>query len=268
VTDLVEIRPDAALFEGHFPGRPILPGVALVELAVRAIARERGTPLSLAGVAHARLRQPVAPGARLWLATRDAGSGRLRIDLQRRDPGRAPERVADGELQFGPLHAMPASPQERASDAGDPAVPPLDRLLPHRPPMRFVTALGREREDGLSCTVCIPPGCGLVQEGFAPALAAVEAAAQTAAAWEAVRRVRQPGAGGPRIGYLVALREIEFFVARLGAGEPARASVWLEAAALPLTHYRFEVAVADGLLARGGIATYLALADGAAQIAL
>jgi predicted hotdog family 3-hydroxylacyl-ACP dehydratase len=264
VTAGVEILPEPALFEGHFPGRPILPGVALVELAVRAVARQRGERLSLRGVTHVRLRLPVAPGDRLWLVTREEQGGRLRIDLQRLDPRGALERIANGELLLGPLGPTPAPCAEEASQAGnDASAPPLDRLLPHRPPMRFVSALGPERDDGLSCSVCIPPGCALVEDGFAPALATVEAAAQTAAAWEAVRRARQPGAGGPRIGYLVALRDVVLFAARLRAGESARASVWLEAATLSLTHYRFEVASGGAILARGSIGTYLPAAQDA-----
>jgi predicted hotdog family 3-hydroxylacyl-ACP dehydratase len=259
----VEIRPDAALFEGHFPGRPILPGVVLIELAVRAVARQRGEPLSLRGVTHARLRQPVAPGDRLWLSTGDEQGGRLRIDVQRVDSHGASERVANGELQLGPLVPMPAPCADDASQPGDASAAPLERLLPHRPPMRFVSALGAERNDGLSCSVCIPPGCALVEDGFAPALATVEAAAQTAAAWEAVRRARQPGAAGPRIGYLVALRDVVLFAARLRAGESARASVWLEAATLPLTQYRFEVESGGAILARGSIGTYLPAAQDA-----
>lgn len=263
----LEILPDPALFEGHFPGRPILPGVALIELAVRAIVQQRREPVSLRGVSHARLRQPVVPGDRLWLAMREEDGGRLRIDLQRTDPHGVPERIADGELLLGPRDPTPAVRADEASRPGDPSPPPLDLLLPHRPPMRFVSALGRERDDGLSCSVCIPPGCALVEDGFVPALVTVEAAAQTAAAWEAVRRARQADAGGPRIGYLVALRQVLFFAGRLRAGESARASVWLEAAALPLTHYRFEVASAGAVLARGSIATYLVMAGDAAPSA-
>jgi predicted hotdog family 3-hydroxylacyl-ACP dehydratase len=257
----LEILPDPALFEGHFPGRPILPGVALIELAVRAIVQQRREPVSLRGVSHARLRQPVVPGDRLWLAMREEDGGRLRIDLQRTDPHGVPERIADGELLLGPRDPTPAVRADEASRPGDPSPPPLDLLLPHRPPMRFVSAIVRERDDGMTCAVSIPQACALVADGTAPALAAVEAAAQTAAVWEALRRARGAGGGGPRVGYLVALRDVVFFAQRIRAGEPALARVRLEAAAVPLTHYRFDVSSNGAAIAGGSIATYLAASD-------
>ncbi len=62
-------------FAGHFPGRPIMPGVLIIEALAQTAAiwvcyrepeaREKG--LVLAGVNRARFRQPVGPGAILSL---------------------------------------------------------------------------------------------------------------------------------------------------------------------------------------------------------
>ena len=84
-----------------------------------------------------------------------------------------------------------------------------------------------------------------------------EAAAQTAAVWEALRRWRQGGGGAPRIGYLVALRDVVFFAEHVAVGSPMLAAIQLEAAAPPLTHYRVETCVGGKVLVRGTIATYL-----------
>jgi predicted hotdog family 3-hydroxylacyl-ACP dehydratase len=92
----------------------------------------------------------------------------------------------------------------------------------------------------------------------APALAAVEAAAQAAAAWEALRRARTGGAPSPRIGYVVALRDVAFFTEIIAAERPFLAAVRLVSAALPLTHYATEVACEGVAIMRGTIATYLA----------
>jgi len=87
----------------------------------------------------------------------------------------------------------------------------------------------------------------------------VEAAAQTAALWEAVRRSRDSRGAGPRVGYLVALRDLAFFAERIPAEASLVASVRLDGAALPLTHYAIEVGRDDGVpVLRGRIATYLA----------
>lgn len=61
-------------FQGHFPGRPVMPGVLIIEAMAQAggvlsymTARERDpdTVYYLAGVDEARFRLPVIPGDRL-----------------------------------------------------------------------------------------------------------------------------------------------------------------------------------------------------------
>ncbi|MGH8194440.1 MAG: 3-hydroxyacyl-ACP dehydratase FabZ [Woeseiaceae bacterium] len=64
-------------FQGHFPGRPVMPGVLIVEAMAQAggilsylTSREQDPDLIyyLAGVDEARFRRPVLPGDRLELA--------------------------------------------------------------------------------------------------------------------------------------------------------------------------------------------------------
>jgi predicted hotdog family 3-hydroxylacyl-ACP dehydratase len=135
--------------------------------------------------------------------------------------------------------------------------PPVESLLPQQPPMRFVTSIAGETPDGLLCAARIPAGCALVADGTAPALAALEAAAQAAAAWEALRRWRTASAAAPRMGYLVAVREIELFAARIPADEPFIAAARLAATAPPLMHYAVEAAAGDRPILRGTVATVL-----------
>lgn len=76
VTAVKYVRPEEPHFAGHFPGKPVLPGVLIIE----AIAQAGGMlshlsypdldpkPLyMLARVEDARFRQPVLPGDRLEL---------------------------------------------------------------------------------------------------------------------------------------------------------------------------------------------------------
>ena len=140
----------------------------------------------------------------------------------------------------------------------DGRVPPLDDLLPHRPPMRFLTSILQETAGGLTCAARIPGECALVSGGGASPVAAIEAAAQAAAAWEALRRWRDAAVAAPRIGYLVALRDIVFFAKCVPANRELLVSVSLEAAAPPLTHYRIEVSQDGMLVTHGTIATFLA----------
>ncbi|HRT06223.1 MAG TPA: hypothetical protein P5204_11050 [Kiritimatiellia bacterium] len=49
----------AAYFAGHFPGQPVVPGVVLIDAAVRIAARATGRPLRLCRLANAKFVQAV-----------------------------------------------------------------------------------------------------------------------------------------------------------------------------------------------------------------
>jgi 3-hydroxymyristoyl/3-hydroxydecanoyl-(acyl carrier protein) dehydratase len=248
------VIPSGAYFEGHFPGRPILPGVALLAVVLEALARDAGRAVTLRGIPSARLRRPVAPGDALALTVRARDGSRVRVDLTRDGA-----LVANCDFLLG----RPDAPPEPCESNGPAplaagAAPPIDRLLPQHPPMRFVTSIAGEAPDGLTCAARIPAACALVSGGSAPALAALEAAAQAAAAWEAVRRWRAASGASPRMGYLVALRDVAFFAERIPADRAFLASARLDAAAPPLMHYAVEAALDARPILRGTVATVLA----------
>ncbi len=68
-----DVRADEFWTEGHIPGRPLLPGVIMIEAAAqlasfytRQYSGWKGF-IGFAGVENARFRQQVAPGVRLYL---------------------------------------------------------------------------------------------------------------------------------------------------------------------------------------------------------
>jgi 3-hydroxyacyl-[acyl-carrier-protein] dehydratase len=69
------VRPDEWFFPGHFPGRPIMPGVIMVEalaqagaVAVLAEEENRGKLALFAGIDDVRFKRIVEPGDELTLS--------------------------------------------------------------------------------------------------------------------------------------------------------------------------------------------------------
>jgi 3-hydroxymyristoyl/3-hydroxydecanoyl-(acyl carrier protein) dehydratase len=65
ITAKAELPVDSPWFSGHFPGEPILPGVAQIALVVETIRRGIGREVSLTGVKRTRFKQIITPGDRL-----------------------------------------------------------------------------------------------------------------------------------------------------------------------------------------------------------
>ncbi|MBS1207756.1 MAG: beta-hydroxyacyl-ACP dehydratase [Proteobacteria bacterium] len=69
----LSIPADHPAFAGHFPGRPIVPGVVLLDQAQLLI--EAATQRRIRGIAMAKFLSPVSPGEALWLDYDPAASG-------------------------------------------------------------------------------------------------------------------------------------------------------------------------------------------------
>jgi 3-hydroxymyristoyl/3-hydroxydecanoyl-(acyl carrier protein) dehydratase len=252
----VAVPPGGPLFEGHFPGRPILPGVGLLDLTLRALTAAGASP-TLREIAILRLRRPVEPGEQMEIQVKACDlDGRTRLEVRRAAEVIANGVVVVGEASPEAIPAAPRTPSRRPS-----IVPHLDDLLPHRPPMRFVEAIEAETDGEVVCAVSVPRLCAFTERGSAPALVALEMAAQSAAVSEALLRFRGEEGGGARIGYLVGARNVRFARARVPAGVTIFAAVRLAAIAPPLSIYDFDVEDATGVVASGTLSAWLTARD-------
>jgi 3-hydroxymyristoyl/3-hydroxydecanoyl-(acyl carrier protein) dehydratase len=87
------IAADHPAFDGHFPGAPVLPGVVLLDEALRAIELGAGGEPRCWRIASVKFLRPVAPGEALALEQERLASGTVRFTISS-----AGQAVATGAL--------------------------------------------------------------------------------------------------------------------------------------------------------------------------
>ncbi|HEY2819315.1 MAG TPA: hypothetical protein VGK44_19515 [Casimicrobiaceae bacterium] len=73
---------DHPAFEGHFPGRPILPAVVILTEVLAAIEAQTGHSLLHWTIVAAKFRATVAPGESLDLSHTHMPSGGIRFEVR------------------------------------------------------------------------------------------------------------------------------------------------------------------------------------------
>jgi len=248
---------DSPYFAGHFPGHPILPGIAHLALVERALGTLLEAPVRIAAVPSLRLRRPLRPGDALALRLAPADGGAVRFEIAC-GAGRASQGTIGLAIDPGTLPEGTGAPAAGCAAHGASAgSADVAALLPHAFPARLIVALGEHRPEQLAARARIPAESPFAEGGVAPALVALELAAQAAAALEAIERAARGEGGGARRGYLVGARDARWAPPLLPVGVPLDVRVTLDARALPLSHYRFEIALAGAAVATGTIATFL-----------
>lgn len=82
------VLPEHPAFPGHFPGRPITPGVVLLDQALIFLGQELGVPIASCRLGAAKFLSPVEPGETLTFAFQPRGANGVQVDI------RAGERLA------------------------------------------------------------------------------------------------------------------------------------------------------------------------------
>lgn len=95
------IDPDHPCLPGHFPDRPIVPGVVLLERVLEAIERKHGTlphgPGATLRLPRVKFAQPLLPGEVAEITLDLTAPGRWRFRVQRDDVLLASGEVIAGE---------------------------------------------------------------------------------------------------------------------------------------------------------------------------
>ena len=95
---LLDIPADHPAFAGHFPGRPIVPGVVLLDQVQRMV--EPATGVRLVGLSVAKFHSPAVPGDVL-VVSYESGAEQVRFEVRTGE-----RKVADGRFL---VHMEPAA---------------------------------------------------------------------------------------------------------------------------------------------------------------
>lgn len=96
------IPADHPAYPGHFPGRPILPGVVLLDAALHALATLQGGPAIRGQIKAAKFFSPVIPGEALTLHYTASPAGGFHFEIRCVDGAGAARNVANGAVVFLP----------------------------------------------------------------------------------------------------------------------------------------------------------------------
>lgn len=77
-----QVPEDFPLFEGHFPGHSILPGVAALAWMLAAAERFLGRPIEAAELLNVKFQVMTPPGAQLELTITPKAGGRLQATVR------------------------------------------------------------------------------------------------------------------------------------------------------------------------------------------
>jgi 3-hydroxymyristoyl/3-hydroxydecanoyl-(acyl carrier protein) dehydratase len=76
------VPPEHPALAGHFPGRPIVPGVVLLDHALDAIGSALGKNFGACRIESAKFLSPAAPGEALDITYETSASGAIRFTIR------------------------------------------------------------------------------------------------------------------------------------------------------------------------------------------
>lgn len=217
----LEVPTGLACWAGHFPGRPMLPGVLQVDWVLRELEAWRGERPQLVALEGLKFKHPVLPGDALVLElVADDGvgfrflrSGEI-VSQGRVRLARAGDASASGPVP-GPASARASGPAESAgarAESGPMANGPWPEpaaVLVHAAPMLWLRAIESHDERETRSLVAVSDLAGFADPGGGiGAHVALEWMAQTVAAHAGL--VRRARGEAPALGLLLGSKHVGF----------------------------------------------------------
>ena len=81
----IMVPADSPLFAGHFPGKPILPGVAQIQILTEQLSRSLDRKVCCRRLEAVRFRKPVLPNTTVEIGVR-LTDGQRRVEFEYRGP--------------------------------------------------------------------------------------------------------------------------------------------------------------------------------------
>ncbi len=97
----VQIPPESLWFSGHFPGEPVLPGIAQLGIAYDAVCQALGGQISITGFSRVKFKKMVRPldCLKVFVTTQGGPAGRVCISHRRRRRSRLQRHHDAGETK-------------------------------------------------------------------------------------------------------------------------------------------------------------------------
>lgn len=131
------------------------------------------------------------------------------------------------------------------------AYPPLDEILPHRPPMLLLDAMTLAEERAVACAVTVRENAPFVEAGKTSSLLAVEYFAQAVAALFAYKA---RGEGNPEFrGLLLGVRDLDLAVPHFAVGDALEVHCREHWGSGPVAHFQCTLSRGPERLATGAI---------------
>ncbi len=109
IVERVRIEADSPWFAGHFPGNPILPGIAQLHMIARLIMRSQDGAFALARLSRVKFKNIVRPGEYLDIRVTAGNKDNLYSFTITRDE----KEVCSGMLLLKPLQHLQSDKNEQ-----------------------------------------------------------------------------------------------------------------------------------------------------------